>query len=95
MTPEQQQIADGLWYIDRVAKTHEGVAAVLARYKALEAESTRLTASHAVNRDLLARLIAVTDARDQALAENVRLHETCDRIARAGMREVDAKNLGY
>jgi hypothetical protein len=64
MTAKELQIENGLWYVERVAKTHEGVAAVLARYHALEVEVTRL-------------------------------QELCDRLARAGMHEVDAHDLGY
>jgi hypothetical protein len=75
------------------------IAAVLARYRELEAEHVTLraqvAAGHALSRNLLSRLIAMTDARDALATEIVRLHEACDRIARAGMHEVDARELGY
>ena len=41
LLPDEQLLADGLWYLGNMARTHECIAAVLARYHALEAELER------------------------------------------------------
>jgi hypothetical protein len=82
MTPESiapQLIADGLWYIVRVARTHEGVAAVLARYHALEAENVLQRAELALD-----ALLAAEDAATIAAYR-----------AAQPQHEIDARELGY
>ena len=51
----------------------------------LAAAHTQHAAERAFDAGEIARLVA----------ELAALNETCDRIARAGMREIDARDLGY
>jgi hypothetical protein len=92
MTPDDRLVAEGLWYLERIAQTgHEGVAAVLARYHHLE-RIERLAQEQ--SDDVQANWLSPVEAAGLR-AEVARLSEACDRIARAGLREVDARDLGY
>ena len=57
--------------------------------EALRGEQVAAHAQHASERAFDAGEIA------RLVAELAALNETCDRIARAGMREIDASQLGY
>ena len=63
-----------------------------ATIEALRKDLTGAAAERAFDAGEIARLVAVVTQLRKDLAD---LNETCDRIARAGMREIDAQQLGY
>lgn len=91
LPPDEQLLADGLWYLENMARTHECIAAVLARYHHLEGIA-RLAEEQ--SEDVQANWLSPCEAAGLR-AEIARLNEACERIARAGMREIDARELGY